>query len=321
MLATHQRHPGPTTPRQPALARAGAEENPRCCVLHGVTDHPRPLFLPLLRRLPRLRRGTHVPATSLGPGALPHAEHFAEPVCRNCGAALAARYCGDCGQEKATRFGLRSVGREAWQAWRWFELDVLRSAWRLLSAPGHVAREYVLGARKRHVHPLKLLLFAAGLLLLVLSQANFLSSTEAGSSEAFAQVKAWSNWSFSFAIVAMFVATWLCFRGRGYNATELVVLGVYVQFLVLCVAIANHLPTLVWRDPDFLGAHAAWSPWLMNAVGATLLVRAAMQFFGLQWRFDAPRLLLVATLYLGLRWLLLRAYGQLIVAVVLGFSP
>jgi hypothetical protein len=216
------------------------------------------LLLPLVRPLLRLPAPQGAAATC-STGARPEPAHFAAALCRNCGAALATRWCGDCGQEKAARLGLRSVGSEAWQAWRWFDLELLRAAWRLLHAPGHVARDYVMGARRRHVHPLKLLLFAAGLLLLVLGRANFLSSNEAGASAAFAQVAAWSNWSFSFGLGALFGASWCCFRARGYNATELLVPAAYVQFLVLCVAIANHLPTLVWRDPEFLAAHAAWS--------------------------------------------------------------
>jgi hypothetical protein len=55
----------------------------------------------------------------------------------------------------------------------------------------------------------------------------------------------------------------------------------------------------------------------MGATGAALLLRATVQFFGLQWRHHALRLALAAALYLALKWLLLRGYGALIVALVL----
>ena len=292
------------------------EETPRRCVLRGVTGPSTPLVAPLWRR--RTRRAA-VPG--LEPGVRPDAAHFAAAACRNCGAALATPYCGECGQQKATRFGLRAVGSEAWQAWRWFELDVLRSAWRLLIAPGHVAREYVLGARKRHVHPLKLLLLVAGLLLLVLSRGGLLASDAAAEERVLVQVRAWSNWSFSLGIVAMFAAVALAFAGRGYNATERLVLALYAQVLVLGAALANHLPTLLLQAPAFVAAHRAWSPWFMNAVGVAVLLLAATQFFGLHLRRDGARLLLAAVLYLGLRWLLLLGYGRLVVRLVLGPSP
>jgi len=94
--------------------------------------------------------------------------HFKAQVCRNCGAARGTPHCGACGQQAAARFGAQDVWLEFWQSRRWFEMPLLRAALRLLRAPGLVAREYVLGARKRHVHPLKLLLFAVALLVLLL---------------------------------------------------------------------------------------------------------------------------------------------------------
>lgn len=91
--------------------------------------------------------------------------HFEQAVCRNCGSPRATPHCGACGQKAAARFSLRDVWQEVWQSRRWFELPFLHAALRLARAPGLAAREYVLGARKRHVHPLKLLLFAVALLV------------------------------------------------------------------------------------------------------------------------------------------------------------
>src|SRR5690606_23115209 len=96
--------------------------------------------------------------------------------CRNCGAALETPYCGQCGQARAQRIGLRDLRNEAWVRWRWFDKLSAQTALRLFVAPGRVAREYVLGARSRHFHPLKLLLVAVGLLLVALARANYLQS-------------------------------------------------------------------------------------------------------------------------------------------------
>jgi hypothetical protein len=274
--------------------------------------------LPITLRLPlprRARRG----APAFAPDTRPDAAHFAAPTCRNCGAAQATRYCGECGQEKASRFGPRAVGGEAWQAWRWFELDVLRSAWRLLTGPGHVARDYVLGARKRHVHPLKLLLAAIGVLLLVMTHSQALDSTDAAGLRVMEQLRAWSNWSFSFGIPALFAACWLAFRRRGgFNATELLVLTVYAQFLVLCASILYRLPTLLWRAPEFLAAHRAAAPWVMDLAGALVLAVACLQFFRLEPSRGALRLACAAALYVALKWLLQRGYAWLLVTLLFG---
>jgi hypothetical protein len=211
------------------------------------------------------------------------------------------------------RFGLRTVGSEAWQAWRWFDWELLRAAWRLLSAPGQIAREYVLGARKRHVHPLKLLLLGVGVLMLVLARSNFLDSQYSDVNRAHELLRAWSNWSFSFGIVALWAASRLAFRRRGgYNAVEHGVLAVYGQFLVLCASVAYRLPTLFWREPDFLAAHKSLAPLITNSVGVAVLVLAFMQFFRLDLRRDGLRLCAAAALFLGFKWLLVRAYAWLL---------
>ena len=234
-------------------------------------------------------------------------------MCHNCGATLSTRYCGDCGQEKAARFGLRTVGSEAWQSWRWFDWELLRAAWRLLSAPGHVAREYVLGARKRHVHPLKLLLIGIGVLMLVLARSNALDSELVDLGRAMEVMRAWSNWSFSFGIVALWAASWLAFRRRGgYNAVEHGVLAVYGQFLVICASIAYRIPTLIWRDPAFLAAHKSVAPWITNSAGVAVLSLACLQFFQLDLRRDALRLCVAVALFLALKWLLVRTYAWLL---------
>jgi hypothetical protein len=250
--------------------------------------------------------------------ARPDAAHFAAPLCHNCGASLAHAFCAACGQPRAKRFDLRAVGGEAWQSWRVFEWDVVRSAWRLMTRPGIVAREYVLGARKRHVHPLKLLLFSIGLLLLVLARANYLDTSRSEGNAVMELVRAWSNWSFSLGIVAILAASQLAFPRRGgFNATEHLVLAVYCQFLVICASVLSKLPTLVWRAPEFLARHKSLSAWFMDGVGMLVLAVALVQFFELDWRRDTVRVLLAVSVYVGVKWLLLRLYAWGVLQIVL----
>jgi hypothetical protein len=247
----------------------------------------------------------------------PDAAHFAAPVCHNCGAAMDQAHCGKCGQPRARRFGARAVGSEAWQNWRWFEWDVLRSAWRLLTRPGVVAREYVMGARKRHVHPLKLLLTAIGLLLLVLARGNYLDASSTSANATMELLRSWSNWSFSLGIVAILAVSWIGFRRRGgYNATEHLVLAVYCHFLVICASVLNKLPTLVWRSPEFLAAHKQGSTWFMDGVGMLILAVAFTQFFHLDLRRDALRLLVALIAFVAIKWLLVRLYVWCLVLIV-----
>ena len=238
------------------------------------------------------------------------ATHFSEPVCRNCGFEQRTPFCPACGQPKAKRFDLAAVRSEAWQGWRWFEWETLRGALRLARQPGTVAREYVLGARKKHVHPLKLLLVAIGLLLLVRAYTPYDRSTHAGMSQALALVREYGKWSFSLGIFAIFAASWLVFRRRGFNATEHLVLAVYVHFLVIVATTLNLLPLLV------VGREAL-PQMAVNAVEAIIVALAFRQFFRLQGRRDAALLLLAAALFAAIKWWLVVAYAHAVVRLVL----
>ena len=253
------------------------------------------------------------------PSPQPDAAHFAAPVCRNCDAPLTAPYCGQCGQKKVGRLGKGAVGAEIWQSWRLFELSVLKAAWQILRWPGRVAREYVLGARTRHMHPLKLLLLAIGAMLLVLSRSNQLdSSGDARVSVVMEQVRAYSNWSFSLTIVAFAVASLLLFRRRGgFNLVEHLVLAVYCHFLVICVSVVIKLPTLFFRDPEFLAGHKSASRWFMDAIGVLVLTLAFKQFFALDLRRDGWRLALAAVVFLVTKWGLQRLYGLALFKLIL----
>lgn len=250
--------------------------------------------------------------------AQPGAAHFAAPVCHNCGAALATKFCGECGQKRAQRLDLGAVRSEAWQSYRLFELSFVKGTLRFLRAPGLVAREFVLGARAKHIHPLKLLLVAIGLLLVVLARTNALASQDANVSHAMELVRAYANWSFSLGIVAIVGASQAVLRWRQpFNLTEHLVLGVYTHFLVIVANLVNQLPLLALRAPAFLAAHKHWSGLPMDAVEAVLVAIVFRQFFQLSWRRDGWRLLLAAVVFVAIKTVLLRLFSFALVKVVI----
>ena len=246
------------------------------------------------------------------------ASHFDAPTCHNCGAALATAYCGACGQKRARRLDFGAVRSEAWQSYRLFELSLVKGVLQFLRSPGAIAREFVLGARAKHLHPLKLLLIAIGVLLLVLARTNALDSQHATVGKAMELVRAYANWSFSLGIVAIVVASWSVLRWRQpFNLTEHLVLGVYTHFLVIVLSIANQLPLLVLRAPAFLAAHKAWSAWPMDLLEAVLVAVVFRQFFQLSWRRDGWRLLLAAVVFVAVKTALLKLFAKLLVKIVL----
>lgn len=244
--------------------------------------------------------------------------HFEEAVCRNCGKPRPEPHCGACGQKAVARLDLKDVWREFWQSWRLFEATTVKASLEMLLAPGRIAREYVLGARKRHVHPLKLLFFAVGLLLVVLSQTNYLESGQTQLAPLMKKVVSYSRWSFSLTLLAVFGASWIVFRRRlGYNAVEHLVLAVYTQFVIIGANLANLLPLLAWNTPHVVQQHRALAQWWMGPVELLIVGVAIVQFQRLKLPRDLVRLAIALALFYALKTALLFAYGRLIVQLVL----
>ena len=84
-----------------------------------------------------------------------------------------SKFCPDCGQKRARRFGARDVTGLAWENLRRFEFNLFEAMLRVAVAPGRVARNYVLGARGRTIHPFKLLLTTIVFLILLISKTGY----------------------------------------------------------------------------------------------------------------------------------------------------
>jgi hypothetical protein len=239
---------------------------------------------------------------------------FEALACRNCGATLDAAYCGQCGQARAHRIGIRDLRDEAWTHWRWFDKLSMQTAVRLVAGPGRVAREYVLGGRSRHFHPLKLLLVAVALLLFALARANYLQSQEHEDvTRAMALVAAYGKWSFSLGIMAILAASLAVFPRRlGYNVIEHLVLAAYCHAVILLLVVINMLPLMFDPQPDFVAAHKLASSYYMFAVKAAVVGLAFTQFFVLDLRRDWWRLALAIALFITVNWALTQAYARML---------
>ena len=184
---------------------------------------------------------------------------------------------------------------------------------RLVTGPGTVARDYVLGRRTKVMHPLTLLIALVAILVAMLAANGYFHSKDAGLKRMSDQVFAWANWSFTLGIAAIFLGSWSAFRRRlGYNGVEHAVLAIYTQCLVLAVVIVNLIPTLIWRDAAFVVAHRTASAWYLYAIKLAIVAFAYHQFFLLSWRRDALPLAAAVLVYLAASWLLLRAYAAAI---------
>lgn len=250
------------------------------------------------------------------------ADWFERPICLNCGADVSSAYCGACGQKVARRFTLRDFGKEGWERLRLFELRLLRTAARLLIAPGTVAREFVLGRRTSNAHPLTLLIALVALLVVMLSVSRYFAvydfpGRNADVDRMAQRVMAYANWSFSLGIFAVFAASWTVFRRRmGYNAVEHAVLAIYCQNAILIVVLVNLLPTLIWHDPIFVIGHKRVSRYALPLVKLLIVGVAFRQFFLIRSRRQWLWLAVACVIFAALGWVLTWAYAGLVLWLV-----
>jgi hypothetical protein len=192
---------------------------------------------------------------------------------------LTSPYCGACGQKRAERFSSSHLGKEAWEKIRWFEADLLKAGFKVILRPGTVARDYVLGKRQSHTHPLKLLLAAIVLLLIVIAQTDYLSSTNQTLSKAIELVQAYSKWSFSLGILAILIASNLAFwRRGGFNFVEHMILATYTHFVIIVANIVNLSPLLIRSTPELVQTHRTAAGYYMDWVEAGIVFLSFGQF-------------------------------------------
>lgn len=88
-------------------------------------------------------------------------------VCRNCGAALAPgqKFCSACGQraDMQPRLTMREISHDIVHALTHADHSIFSLVRGLVTRPGHVAREYIAGQRKRHFGPWAFLLITVSL--------------------------------------------------------------------------------------------------------------------------------------------------------------
>jgi uncharacterized protein DUF3667 len=162
-------------------------------------------------------------------------------ACANCNAGLATgqKFCGECGQRATPQ---RLTTGQMLHDFMHALTHVDRSIFALIKAlayrPGHVAREYVEGKRKKYFGPLAFLLITVGFasFLVVLSRAQFFSPVPDNSIASFLQQHINIIILMQMPLLAGVCA--LLFRGsRLYFAEHLVLAAYTTGFRMLFLAL------------------------------------------------------------------------------------
>lgn len=114
------------------------------------------------------------------PAASPHEHHGS---CKNCGAALAGKYCHECGQVSHVHRSLFHIAEELLHGLFHFDTKMWRTIPALFFYPGKLTREYIDGKRVRYVAPLPLYLFLIFLMFFVFSMTAQFSGGDDKSSD------------------------------------------------------------------------------------------------------------------------------------------
>jgi hypothetical protein len=95
-------------------------------------------------------------------------------TCKNCSTSFEGKHCPECGQKADThRFTVPHLAHEIFHAITHTDKGILFLIKELAYRPGHVAREYNAGLRKRYFNPFTFLLIAIAFQLFVLKQVHF----------------------------------------------------------------------------------------------------------------------------------------------------
>lgn len=239
---------------------------------------------------------------------------FEKKVCRNCNNDLQGKYCTHCGQKQQSRLSFSYAKDETWQLLRWFELDVLKQIVQTITQPGLCAFGFVSGQRKKFHHPLKLLLYCLGFYLIILDQTKFLqfdSGTQAN--QIALVVKKYAKWSFSLGIIAVVASTYISFfRKGGFNFVEHLALAFYIHCVTIIANGINLSISLIAKNATTIAALKEAATFYMGAIEVGVLLFAAWQFFMLPLKTDWWRYILLAGLYLIIKWGIVYTYAWLL---------
>lgn len=200
--------------------------------------------------------------------------------CLNCDAAIVvpARFCARCGQRTDTaRLSIGDLVRELMHSFANVERGPIALLWALLTRPGHVARDFVDGKRRRHYGPFATLAVLVGASAFAVNLLGYRVLAHDGFATASADLlQQHFNLLLLVQLPLLGVICALVFRAARLNLSEHMVLVAYALSLRAIVpALAALLSFIGSRDaPTREQVIAFWVVWYLY------FGWAASQFYG-----------------------------------------
>jgi hypothetical protein len=150
--------------------------------------------------------------------------------CQNCGSPLASdqNYCARCGQKSDVgRLTLEQLFHDLVHALTHVDRSVLSLLWPLLVRPGHVARDYVAGKRKRYFGPLSWLVVIVGVVSAEVAISGFHVVISSNPNRFADLLHQHPNVAFLVQVPLLTLFCRLLFWRSGFNSAEFLVLAAY----------------------------------------------------------------------------------------------
>lgn len=178
--------------------------------------------------------------------------------CTNCGAEITARFCGQCGAKYGKKeVDLKSLFQVVFETITNWEQKMLVTLKVLAKEPGKIARAFIGGERRKYYHPVKFLLFWAGVnLFIALTLKVSFGDVDTKSTEleqGFNKfIQNYISLIYAFSVPVMALGPFMVFRNIDPKFVNYCVILCYIVGVGLLINIPSYLMVALWRETEIL---------------------------------------------------------------------
>lgn len=238
-----------------------------------------------------------------------------DSTCKNCGAAISGNFCANCGQTaNIHRVTFGHFAHEFFHAFTHTDKGILLLMKELITRPGHVAREYLDGKRKKYFNPLTFLIILGSIYAYVGSKTGYFDALSAiGQTTARHPIQAevMDVMNVYGKIVAVFLTpvlmsffSWLFFIRSKNNMAECLVVNSMLMGEVYLFKTALFIPAYL-IFPSF---PLMWNDLVFHVLMIVYLTVAYKQFFKRNIVWTILSVILILLLFIVFFWVSISAY-------------
>jgi len=207
-------------------------------------------------------------------------------ACRNCSAPLQGdqRFCGGCGQRTGlARLTMGQILHDFMHALTHADHSIFSLVKDLFVRPGHVAREYVEGKRKKYFGPFAFLVITVGLASLVVALTGIEWFKPIPDARVGGFLDRHINLVMLIQVPILAALNWLLFRSERFNYAEHLVFTAYTSAIRVLVFALVTTPAVYFSE---MGSMRGVALLLYFSLWVAYYAFAAVQFYrgGVVWK-------------------------------------